>query len=68
MPQHLTPVEIAIQNWALKLAKAALCAHLLEQGVRATQREISATAKIWVERDPQWTERATRKVLGKERR
>lgn len=60
-----TPIDISIQNWALKLAKRHVVTLMEGKGQHASGMRVREIALEMVKDDPKWIERAIRKVLGK---
>lgn len=60
-----TPVDISIQNWALKFAKIHLKERLATQGLVIDVYKVGREAAELVDTDPRWIEKAIRKVMGR---
>lgn len=60
-----TPVDISIQNWAEKLAKAYVRNIATARGGCANGLWLGKKAREMVASDPVWIEKAIKKVMGK---
>lgn len=60
-----TPIDISIQNWAHKLAKAHIVNLATARGEAANGLWLGNKARELVQEDPQWIKKAIKKVMGK---
>lgn len=60
-----TPVDISIQNWALKLAKAHVASIMTARGEAANGMWLREEALKMIEDEPKWMRMAIKKVMGK---
>lgn len=59
----VTPIDISIQNWAYKLAKAHIVNRLGAENTYASPGQVTTTAKAMVQSDPKWIELGFKKVM-----